>query len=33
MHPAATIEDMYRPDRYARTEAGRLTVTPDVKKK
>jgi uncharacterized protein YfaS (alpha-2-macroglobulin family) len=27
VHPAATIEDMYRPERYARTDAGRLTVT------
>ncbi len=27
MHPAATIEDMYRPQRYARTAAGTLTVT------
>ncbi len=26
MHPAATVEDMYRPDRYARTAAGTLTV-------
>jgi uncharacterized protein YfaS (alpha-2-macroglobulin family) len=33
VHPAATIEDMYRPERYARTEAGRLTVTADAKKK
>lgn len=33
VHPAATIEDMYRPERYARTDAGRLTVTPDAKKK
>ncbi len=28
VHPAATIEDMYRPERYARTPAGNLTVTP-----
>jgi uncharacterized protein YfaS (alpha-2-macroglobulin family) len=28
MHPAATVEDMYRPERYARTAAGKLTVTP-----
>jgi uncharacterized protein YfaS (alpha-2-macroglobulin family) len=28
VHPAATIEDMYRPQRYARTAAGTLTVTP-----
>ena len=27
VHPAATVEDMYRPDRYARTASGRLTVT------
>ncbi len=27
MHPAATVEDMYRPDRYARTAAGTLTVS------
>ncbi len=27
VHPAATVEDMYRPDRYARTAAGKLTVT------
>ncbi|MFV0368215.1 MAG: alpha-2-macroglobulin family protein [Hyphomicrobiaceae bacterium] len=27
VHPAATVEDMYRPDLYARTEAGTLTVT------
>ncbi len=33
VHPAATIEDMYRPERYARTDAGRLTVTSDTKKK
>ncbi len=26
LHPAATVEDMYRPDRYARTAAGKLTV-------
>ena len=26
VHPAATIEDMYRPERMARTAAGRLTV-------
>ena len=26
VHPAATVEDMYRPDRYARTAAGTLTV-------
>ena len=25
--PAATIEDMYRPERFARTEAGKLTVS------
>jgi uncharacterized protein YfaS (alpha-2-macroglobulin family) len=33
VHPAATIEDMYRPERYARTEAGLLTVTSNAKKK
>jgi uncharacterized protein YfaS (alpha-2-macroglobulin family) len=27
LHPAATVEDMYRPERYARSAAGRLTVT------
>lgn len=27
VHPAATVEDMYRPDRYARTDAGTLTIT------
>jgi uncharacterized protein YfaS (alpha-2-macroglobulin family) len=27
VHPAATVEDMYRPERYARTAAGRLTVS------
>ncbi|MGD9925419.1 MAG: alpha-2-macroglobulin, partial [Pseudorhodoplanes sp.] len=26
VHPAASVEDMYRPERYARTAAGRLTV-------
>lgn len=26
VHPAATVEDMYRPERYARTAAGKLTV-------
>lgn len=26
VHPAATVEDMYRPDRYARTAAGTLNV-------
>jgi uncharacterized protein YfaS (alpha-2-macroglobulin family) len=26
VHPAATVEDMYRPDRHARTAAGRLEV-------
>ena len=26
VHPAATAEDMYRPDRFARTAAGRLIV-------
>jgi uncharacterized protein YfaS (alpha-2-macroglobulin family) len=28
VHPAATVEDMYRPDRFARTASGRLEVTP-----
>jgi uncharacterized protein YfaS (alpha-2-macroglobulin family) len=28
VHPAATVEDMYRPDRFARTAAGRLEITP-----
>ena len=27
VHPAATVEDMYRPERYARTGAGTLTIT------
>ncbi len=27
VHPAATVEDMYRPEHYARTAAGKLTVT------
>lgn len=27
VHPAATAEDMYRPERFARTAAGRLEVT------
>jgi alpha-2-macroglobulin len=27
LHPAATVEDMYRPERYARTAAGTLTVS------
>ncbi len=27
IHPAATVEDMYRPERYARTAAGELSVT------
>lgn len=27
VHPAATVEDMYRPDRFARTAAGRLQIT------
>lgn len=26
LHPAATVEDMYRPERYARSSAGTLTV-------
>ncbi|MEM7775150.1 MAG: alpha-2-macroglobulin family protein, partial [Pseudomonadota bacterium] len=28
VHPAATVEDMYRPERHGRTATGRLTVTP-----
>jgi uncharacterized protein YfaS (alpha-2-macroglobulin family) len=28
VHPAATVEDMYKPDRFARTATGRLVVTP-----
>jgi uncharacterized protein YfaS (alpha-2-macroglobulin family) len=27
IHPAATVEDMYRPERMARTASGRLEVT------
>ncbi|MDX2155183.1 MAG: alpha-2-macroglobulin [Hyphomicrobiaceae bacterium] len=27
VHPAATVEDMYRPERFARTGGGRLDVT------
>jgi hypothetical protein len=27
VHPAATVEDMYRPDRHARTATGRFDVT------
>ncbi len=27
VHPAATVEDMYRPERHARTAAGRLTIS------
>ena len=27
VHPAATVEDMYRPDLYARTAAGTLNIT------
>ncbi len=26
-HPGATVEDMYRPERFARTQAGRVEVT------
>jgi uncharacterized protein YfaS (alpha-2-macroglobulin family) len=26
-HPSATVEDMYRPERHARTAAGRIEVT------
>ena len=29
VHPAASVEDMYRPERYARTSAGTLTVAAD----
>jgi len=29
VHPAASVEDMYRPERYARTSAGTLTVKAD----
>ena len=28
VHPAATVEDMYRPDRFARTASGRLDIEP-----
>jgi uncharacterized protein YfaS (alpha-2-macroglobulin family) len=28
VHPAATVEDMYRPERHARSGAGTLVVTP-----
>ena len=28
VHPAATVEDMYHPQRYARSAAGKLTVSP-----
>jgi len=28
VHPAATVEDMYRPERFARTASGRLEVAP-----
>jgi uncharacterized protein YfaS (alpha-2-macroglobulin family) len=28
VHPAATIEDMYRPERHARSPSGTLVVTP-----
>ncbi|KAA6186287.1 alpha-2-macroglobulin [Thiohalocapsa marina] len=27
-HPPATVEDMYRPERRARTDAGRVEITP-----
>ena len=27
VHPAATVEDMYRPDRHARSASGRLEIT------
>jgi uncharacterized protein YfaS (alpha-2-macroglobulin family) len=33
VHPAATIEDMYRPERYARTDAGTLAITQKAEKK
>ncbi len=33
VHPAATVEDMYRPERYARTDAGRLTISAETRKK
>jgi uncharacterized protein YfaS (alpha-2-macroglobulin family) len=33
VHPAATVEDMYRPERSARTDAGQLTVNAETKKK
>jgi uncharacterized protein YfaS (alpha-2-macroglobulin family) len=33
VHPAATIEDMYRPERHARTEAGMLSITSAAKSK
>jgi hypothetical protein len=26
VHPAATVEDMYRPERHARSASGKLTV-------
>jgi alpha-2-macroglobulin len=28
VHPPATVEDMYRPDRFARTASGRLEIKP-----
>ena len=27
VHPAATVEDMYRPDRYGRSQSGNVEVT------
>src|SRR5690606_28277812 len=27
LHPGAKVEDMYRPDRFARTDAGRVEIT------
>jgi hypothetical protein len=33
VHPAATVEDMYRPERYARSGAGTLTVAAETKNK
>lgn len=33
IHPAATVEDMYRPERYARTDAGNLVISVESKAK
>ncbi len=30
VHPSATVEDMYRPEQFARTATGRLEITPKV---